>query len=138
MTKTYLDASTIIYLVEAASPFHAVAAGWVDRLLCDPSAALVTSRLSLLECRVRPLGDHDSVTLTAYDRFFSARRMITWDVTADVIERATLLRARYGFRTPDAIHLATALVCSADSFLTGDAALERCRDIRVTVLRAGE
>jgi predicted nucleic acid-binding protein len=32
------------------------------------------------------------------------------DVSAKVIDRATELRARHGFKSPDAIHLATALV----------------------------
>ena len=38
---------------------------------------------------------------------FAAARVV--DVTAAIIECATELRARYRFRTPDAIHLATAI-----------------------------
>jgi predicted nucleic acid-binding protein len=56
------------------------------------------------------------------------------DVSADVIDRATDLRARHGFKTPDAIHLATALESAAAEFWTADAALSRCTDIAVTVL----
>ncbi len=53
MSRLYLDACTIIYGVEATNPFHDAV---VHRLLAfnnDPKSALVTSRLSLLECRIR-------------------------------------------------------------------------------------
>jgi predicted nucleic acid-binding protein len=58
------------------------------------------------------------------------------ELDAATIERATNLRARYGFRTPDAIHLATGLEQKVDSFLTSDAALVRCDELRVEVLSA--
>ena len=55
-------------------------------------------------------------------------------VSEQIIDRATELRARHGFKTPDAIHLATALESSAAEFWTVDAALSRCTDIAVSVL----
>jgi len=55
-------------------------------------------------------------------------------VSAEVIERATELRATHNFRTPDAIHLSSALVARADAFLTGDRSLERCPGLQVEVL----
>lgn len=51
-----------------------------------------------------------------------------------IIERATELRARYGFRSADAIHLATALDGGAGIFLTGDASLARCTEIVVDLV----
>jgi predicted nucleic acid-binding protein len=55
-------------------------------------------------------------------------------VTGAVIERATELRARYGFRAPDAIHLATAIEEHVDVVITGDVSLARCTEVRVDVL----
>ena len=51
-----------------------------------------------------------------------------------VVERATELRARYQVRTPDALHLATAIESSAVAFLTGDAALKRCTELNIQVI----
>ena len=62
------------------------------------------------------------------------RRLVVVDVTAAVIDRATDLRVKYGFKTPDAIHLASAIVESADVFLTGDVALARCTEVTVEVV----
>ena len=46
MSRVYLDASVIIYFVEAESPFHAAAVESVGRFRSDPESRLATSRLS--------------------------------------------------------------------------------------------
>ena len=136
MSRIYRDAAAIIYFVEAESPFHAVVRQSVERFRGDPTSRLMTSRLSRLECRVKPLRDSDPVLLAKYDAFFKRRRLIVGDVTAHIIERATELRARHRFKTPDAIHLATAIGDQADLFLTGDNDLRRCTQVQVEVLQA--
>lgn len=88
----------------------------------------------MLECRVHPVRDHDKSLLAAYDAFFSADHLVLADIDARVIETATQLRATYGFRTPDALHLATAIEEKATVFLTGDSALKQCREVNVKVL----
>ena len=65
---------------------------------------------------------------------FGADRVAVLDVSAHIIDRATELRARHGFKTPDAIHLATALESATTEFWTGDSTLSRCTEIAVTVL----
>jgi len=134
VSRVYLDASCIIYLIEAASPFHSAVVARLTRHRTDPSAAVVTSRLSRLECRTRPLREGNSTLLLAYDAFFSSGRLILVEINAPVIERATDLRAGRGFKTPDAIHLATAIHEGASVFLTGDATLARCPEVNVEVL----
>jgi len=137
MSRIYLDACSIIYLVEAESPFHEVV---VRRLLqhqAEPASQLMTSRLSYLECRTRPVRENDRKLLAAYDKLFGANRMLIVEITAEIVASATTLRARYGFKTPDAIHLASAIGEKADVFLTGDSSLSRCPDIAVEVLEGG-
>jgi len=135
MSRVYLDASAIIYFVEAESLFHTAAVQSVGRFRSDPESRLVTSRLSRLECRVKPAQDSDQELLAKYDAFFKRRRLVSADVTAAVIERATELRSRHRFKTPDAIHLATAIEEHADLFLTGDDDLKRCTQVKVEILR---
>jgi predicted nucleic acid-binding protein len=127
LSRIYLDASCIIYLIEAADPFHAVVAVRLAQHGSDPSAVIVTSRLSRLECRTRPLRDGNRSVLDAYDTFFSSNRLVLAEIDRLVIERATGLRAQGGFKTPDAIHLATAIQEEATVFLTGDTELVRAR-----------
>ena len=134
MSRLYLDANSIIYLVEAVNPFHAIVAARLLLYRTDPESRIVTSRLSRLECRIQPLRNTDTHLLADYAAFFSMERLIISEVTANIIEQATDLRVRYNFKTPDAIHLATAIEEKADLFLTGDKSLARCVEVQVEVL----
>lgn len=95
---------------------------------------LATSRLSRLECRCKPLRAGDAVLLALYEAFFLGPEMQLLDITADVVEKATELRANLNFKTPDALHLATAILGKATAFLTGDRILARCGEIPVEIL----
>jgi predicted nucleic acid-binding protein len=128
----YLDACCFVYLVEGQPGWRSVVEARLSDL--DPTTRLVTSQLTRLECRTKPTRDGDRALLERYDALFGAGRVAVLDVSAAVIDRATHVRARHGFRSPDAIHLATAIDCGASSFWTGDAALARCTDIAVVVL----
>ena len=135
MSRIYLDASAIIYLVEAVDPFHTAVTARLLPYRNEPESRIITSRLSRLECRIQPLRNADARLLAEYDAFFRRDRLIVSDVTAEIIEQATTLRVRYNFKTPDAIHLATAIEEKADLFLTGDGALARCTEVKVEVLK---
>jgi uncharacterized protein len=130
----YLDASAIIYLIEGAPPLRQLAEGAIAAAEQDPTGRLLTSHLARLECRVKPLRDGDAALLATYDAFFTRARVTLVALTGAAIDRATDLRARYGFKTPDAIHLAAAIEAGADGFVTGDAGLARCAEIKVAVV----
>lgn len=56
------------------------------------------------------------------------------DVTSTIAENAARLRAKYNLRTPDALHVATALQTNCNAFLTNDLGLKRVNEIVVLVL----
>lgn len=130
----YLDASAIIYAIESVPPFRDIVVERIAQAEGTPGGIVITSRLSRLECRVKPLRDGNAELLGKFDEFFTRRLVRVAEVTSSIIERATELRARNGFKTPDAIHLATAIENHADLFLTGDAALAQCTEVKVEVL----
>jgi predicted nucleic acid-binding protein len=134
VSRIYLDACSIIYLVEAANQFHQAALNRLLQVQKDPNFRSLTSRLSYLECRIRPIRDRDDKILAAYSSFFSASDLDLIEISSEVIERATILRANHRFKTPDAIHLASAIESKADLFLTGDASLAHCPGLVVEVL----
>lgn len=53
------------------------------------------------------------------------------NLTEAIIDRASDLRARYQLRTPDSIHLATAIESGAKQFFTNDKALKKVKEIEV-------
>jgi uncharacterized protein len=133
--KLYLDANTIIYGVEGVAGWRDGVTLWTAQV--DAGAGLlITSKHSRLECRVLPLRQSNQALLSTFDAFFSRDNLVLLDISGDVLEQATDLRARYRFRTPDAIHLATAVLVGADAFLTGDDDLKRCTEVRVEIVTA--
>ena len=55
-------------------------------------------------------------------------------VSAAIADLAAGLRAHHALRTPDALHVATALATGCDAFLTNDATLRRVTALPVISL----
>jgi predicted nucleic acid-binding protein len=125
--RIYLDSAPIIYLVEAVAPYAAL----LETRLSESGTLQVCSDLTRLECRVKPLQEGQLDLLAAFDRYLAEIIVEIVPLSRIVIDRATELRARYGFRTPDALHLAAAIVGDCDFFLTNDRRLCRCTEIPV-------
>lgn len=120
----YFDSSALIYLIEGARPLaEAVRARLQTLMMRDPTTRAAVGRLALLECRVRPMRTGDAATLDAYDSFFARPDLICVELTADVVDLATAIRAHHRLKTPDALHAACCLQLGDDhAFLTGDVA----------------
>jgi predicted nucleic acid-binding protein len=132
--KLYLDANIIIFGHEAADPLKQLVLRRLVACCEQPDGQLATSIFSRLECRVLPLRTSDKDLLAQYDEFFGFGGVEVIGVTEEIIDLATELRAKYGFKSPDAIHLASAIAVGAQVFLTADAALRKCAEIAVEVM----
>jgi predicted nucleic acid-binding protein len=128
--RVYLDSAPLIYLVENIAPYASALA----TRLAIPGTTQVCSELSRLECRVKPILDEETALLTAFDSYFTSIISEVIPLTRSVIDLATKLRARYGFKTPDAIHLAAAIINGCDVFLTNDYRLDKCTEVTVEVV----
>ena len=133
----FLDACAVIYLLEAESAFHGAVVermrGLRERFA---DARLAVSRLSVLECLVKPTRDRDSTLIQEYRAFFAARDLLLVEITADVVESALQLRARHGLRTPDALQAASAITLPARGhrFLTNDRSFARVEGLTPILL----
>lgn len=94
-------------------------------------AQLVTSDMSRLECRVKPIRDNNPHLLADYDPFFQEVIHEVLTLSTEVMDLATKIRAVYGFRTPDAIHFAAATLAKCDLFLTNDLRLKQYKEVQV-------
>lgn len=129
-----VDTAPFIYFVERHADFGPLIRPIFDRA-DHAELQIIASVIALLEVLVMPLqkGRRD-IQDTYRAMFLNTRQVVTLSVTATIAERAALLRAEYSLRTPDAIHLATALEAGCDAFLTNDRGLARVRGIRVLML----
>jgi predicted nucleic acid-binding protein len=128
--RLYLDAAPVIYAVEQVAPFFPV----VDARLSTSGTVRVASDLTRMECRVKPVREGNADLLKDYDDFFAYAVMEIVALSREVMDRATEIRARYRFKTPDAVHLAAAVMTSCDMFLTNDHRLDRFPDISIEVV----
>jgi predicted nucleic acid-binding protein len=76
----------------------------------------------------------DAIALAAFDTFFTRPDVVKVPLSTAAFDRATILRSAFGFKTPNAIHLAAALEGGCGLFLTNDGRLSRCPDIPIEVL----
>lgn len=128
------DTPPFIYFVERHPTYIAV----LHRVFQRMNAGLldgVTSVITLVEALVHPKRTGDQQLEEVYKELLlrgQGLRLLAIDpAIADV---AAGLRARYNVRTPDALHLASALVAGCQVFLTNDADLRRVTELRVLAL----
>jgi predicted nucleic acid-binding protein len=133
MTRLYLDASALIYLIDGPTGFREAATAALTRF---GDAAWVTSYLSRLECRVKPMREKDAARLRAFDALLDPQRIELIDVGRPILDRAAEIRADHGLRTIDALHVASAIVSGCDAALTGDAAWTKVAALPIEVIRA--
>jgi predicted nucleic acid-binding protein len=133
----FFDASALIYLIEGVQPFAAAIEAQLlrlkDRQIILESAV---SRLSWLECRVRPARRAEVDILAAFDAFFGRADLIWIELSKQVVELATAMRVHHNLRTPDALQAASCLQVGPDhSFITGDAGFRKVTGLNVMLLR---
>jgi predicted nucleic acid-binding protein len=130
----YLDANPIIYTIEAIDPYFTILTSLWNSVQANDLAVL-TSRLTILETLVKPLRDRDELLIDAYDRTFRRSDLEVKDISEEVLKSAALLRSQYkALRTPDAIHLATALTHGCSHFVSNDVALRSFEGIELVIL----
>ena len=133
----FLDASALIYLVEGAEPFAArTRRALSDLVQREPPASVALSRLTWLECRVRPLREAETGVLADFDAFLRRPDIVWVELSAQVVKLATEIRAHTGLKTPDALQAACCLQLGADHlFVTGDSAFRKVTGLKVRVLK---
>lgn len=96
------------------------------------SMSIVTSTVTLLELLVQPYRskDYDFINYV-YGHLTQSDLVSLIPVDADIADRAAEFRARYQFKTPDAIQLATAVRSKATLLLTLDKDFKRQREIEI-------
>ena len=129
-----VETAPYIYYVEN----HPTYADKVDAIFQLVEAApleIKSSVITLTETLMKPIQAGDQALIDVYHDLLTETDYIVLNpVTAAVAERAAHLRARYNLRTPDAVHLASALEAGCDALLTNDLGLKRVTELRILVL----
>jgi len=129
-----VDTAPFIYYIEnnpAHLPLVAPFFAGLDR----GEFRAVTSTITVTEVLVHPLRKGNRALAERYFHILTtSRNLAVLPVSDAIASEAAELRASHGFKTPDAIQIATGLVAGASAFLTNDAGLTSISQMRSIVL----
>lgn len=119
--KVYLDANVFIYAVESPSGYRQIASSLFTAIE-KGSLIAVTSELTLGEVLVMPFAKGARSLIELYKTILVTRKSLQVNIVSrEILVAAAKLRAEYkSLKTPDAIHLATAITCSCEVFVSND------------------
>jgi len=133
-----LDTVLFIYHLEGTEPYSRFTTKLFTALSQGRFSALASS-LVLTELLVRPFGLGDERKIRACEVFLKGLPGLeVHPVDERVAKEGARLRARYGLRTPDALHLATAFVHGATAFLTNDQEFRKAQGCGLEILLLDE
>jgi predicted nucleic acid-binding protein len=127
-----LDTNVLIYYIEEHPVLMEKVELFINKIE-DGNAIGITSYVTLLELLVKPIREGRFDLVDQYKTILSGKlEMVPLDEIVSI--KAAGLRAKYGFRTPDAIQLASVISRKGEVFVTNDKGLKRVTEIRVMVL----
>ena len=121
MTTIYLDTCIIIYFVENNQLYSLKIENLMKSL---KNVEFCFSSLTILEALVIPLRNKDLQLQKLYRLFFDSQKHL--QINSQIYEQAAQLRADFAsLKTPDALHVSTALYHKCDEFWTNDNRLDK-------------
>ncbi len=131
MKKVSIDSNILIYFFEGTTPYHQR----LMKLFSDTqkhNIQILCSALVWSEILTLPFKENLQEHITRYTHLDDEPfRLVCVPVSKHIAISAASIRAKYGFKIPDAIHLATALEQKADYFLTNDKRLNSFKEIPI-------
>jgi predicted nucleic acid-binding protein len=115
-----LDTPPFIYFIEEHPKYLSIVRP-VFAAMTEGVLTGVTSALTLMETLVQPYRVGNAPIAEQYEAFMTRSHGLRLsEITGTVLRAAALLRATHNIKTPDAIHLATALIARCPVYLTND------------------
>lgn len=134
VNRIFLDTAPVIHLVEAHIDFGARSRE-VFVYMDESGIQGITSPVTLAECLILPIRlQQPFIQSNFQDLLLSSDGIALINIDATIGAQAAELRVRYGFKLPDALQVATALLSHCEVFLTNDRMLTRVTELQILVL----
>jgi len=129
----YIDTSILIYTVEKIPDYYTLLIPlW--KASSTKEIDIITSELTLMETLVGPLKKGNVKLADTYEEILLNTEIRLFPISISILKKSADLRARINIRTPDAIHVSTALEGKCDMFLTNDYNFQKIPTLPVTIL----
>jgi predicted nucleic acid-binding protein len=131
----YVDSAPLIYFFEKKEGFFQQLNEFFK--VCEKGEiTLITSALTVSEVLTYPILIKKTKLIKEYENFFETSNSIrVFDIGIPEAKLSAELRALHNLKTPDALHVATAMECSATHFLTNDFKLKKIPSIEIVTLK---
>lgn len=130
----FLDTAPFIYFFEQ-HPDYFPALETLFAQLYKTDAQAITSIITYIELTTHPARQGKNQLVRKYRDYLSNSENISlFPLDMDIADHVVELRAKYHFKTPDAIQLGTAVACGADYIITNDKAWQRFEGIKVVLV----
>ena len=118
--KVYFDTNIFIYMLEDLEPMKE----YTERLLSrieEQNSVIFTSELTIAECLVKPKECGNLELERIYlDQLTQNKNISLQSIDRKILIEASRIRAEEKLKLPDSIHMATALHCNCNHFITND------------------
>ncbi|MBK8455568.1 MAG: type II toxin-antitoxin system VapC family toxin [Thiofilum sp.] len=132
--RVYIDTNPFIYFVEGHPDFSEVVKPLFD-LIDQEMLVVCTSHFTLTELLIKPYRDGFDELIEDYQSLLIQSEKITLlGLTQATFVNAAQLGGSQGLRTPDALHIATALENQCDFFITNDQRIRSVKALEVVQL----
>ena len=132
--SVYFDTNIIIYLVEGFSNYQS-ALDDIHQLFSEDDIEAVTSELTFCEVLVKPFKIQSVQGITLYQTFLEESGVFKLiPVSRDILIKTASVEANTSMKTPDAIHVATALDTHCDLLLTNDQHIKTLNGLKKVLL----
>lgn len=132
--RLYIETAPLIYYVEE-HPTYIARMDAIIEALDNSNLKAVSSVITLTEVLNQPMKTGDKKLEQEYrDILVNSGSYQLVAINVEIAEGAARLRAKYGLRTPDALHVASAIHRSCDAFLTNDTGIKRVTELPILIL----
>ncbi|CAN5708882.1 PIN domain-containing protein [soil metagenome] len=119
----YLDSCLVIYLVEEHQSFAPILENYIAN---RTDLIFVVSGLTEMECLVMPFRKNNQRLIDKFYDWFAQTEVVSLE--KEIFHQAAKLRADFAnLKTPDALHLASAVYHNCDEFWTNDNRLDKVK-----------
>ena len=130
----FLDTAPLIYFFEQHADFFPALETFFDQLY-KTDAQAITSIITYIELTTHPARRGKKQLVRKYrDYLTNSENISLFPLDIGIADHVVEMRAKYQFKTPDAIQLGTAVACGADYIITNDKAWERLEEIKVILV----
>ena len=130
----FMDTAPFIYFFEEHPDYLPAIKHLFDQLY-ENGAQAITSIVTYIELTTLPARQGNRQLVRKYRDYLSNSENISlFPLDMDIADYVVELRAKYNFRTPDAIQIGTAVACGADCIVTNDSAWARFDEVKVVLV----